>query len=1594
MKKIIPIIFALILLTGTSGLQNNSSFAQTENNTQEIIHAPDRLIVKFNPGVSEQQQSSILSSQSASVIDHLPLLDVKIISVPEPALDAVKNALSKNNSVEYAEYDLAVPPTVIPNDPSYGSQWHLPMINAPGAYDITHGDSFPIVILDSGIDMDHSDLASQIIYPYNGLTRIAGPVDHQNGCGHGTPVAGSAAAIANNTNGIAGVGWDTKIIPIKITDDNATGDTKCYGWSNGVLKGVEWAVSHGAKSVNLSYGFGASGSILTAAELLQDNGGWLVISAGNSGGIVNRGDAPSVIFVSSTEQADNLSGFSSYGNYVDFAAPGSNILTTSDDNKYGGWYGTSFAAPITASVLNLIYSVDPTLTSSEAYDILKNSAVDLGDPGWDIQFGHGRVDAYAAVLAASSTESLTPDVPPVNFKVAFIGDQGLGTDSEAVLQMIANEGTEMVLHSGDLDYDQNPTAWEDMVNLYLGPTFPYFVSVGNHDIEVAGLWDGYQTKLQDRLDSIPDATCVGDLGVKASCHYKGLFFILSGVGTLSTYTENDYVSHIQTELANDDSIWSICSWHKNQQAMQIGGKGDSVGWPAYEACKDGGAIIATAHEHSYERTKTLTNTETQTVDPTWSESNDVRVAEGSTFAFVSGLGGKSIRDQSRCDPSDVPYGCNSEWANIYAQEQSADHGALFCEFNADGQEDRAYCYFKNISGNIIDSFYVTSFMGTANPTSPPNDSPVANSQLESTDENIPLVILLDSTDSNGDSLAYSIQSTPANGGLSGTGPYLIYTPDPNFGGIDSFTFKTNDGNADSNTATVTITVAGDPPGTVNSRISSSSDDAEQRISDNIVDLDSTDIEIGIDPTSNGDQIEGLRFNNLDIPQGATVTSSYIEFETDETDSEATSVTIWAQDSDNASTFSSAASDISNRPTTASSVAWNNIPAWNTVSEKHNTPDISFLVQEVVDRSGWNSGNSMAFIISGTGQRTAESWDGESANAALLHVEWSIAANNPPIAGISNYNTLEDTLLQVTAPGVLGNATDPDGDPMTAVLDTDVSNGSLTLNADGSFSYTPDANFNGADSFVYHANDGIDDSNTATVSITITLVNDEPSFTTSDQSVGENDGPISVPGFTNFNPGATDEAGQTATYSVSNDNNGLFSSQPAVSPAGELTFEPAVDTTGSAIVTISVQDNGGTGNGGDDTSPDQTFSITVNPNFPPTANAGADKIVTEGDNVVLDGSGSTDSDGTITSYLWTQDSGTAVSLDDDTIFNPSFTAPGVLGSEDLVFSLEVTDDDGATNSDTVTITVNPINEVIVEEFIVNTNGKKRWTGFVTTNVTSGGAPVENANVIGLWSDGASGSASCTTDANGLCQVSTATKQTLLTFTVQDITGVGIEYVVPDPSDSITFDKNYTPPGVNSPPVAVDDSADVQKGSSVIIDVVDNDSDDVSLDLASITISQAPANVFSLVDNGDGTLTYTHDDSDTISDSFKYTINDNEGETSNEATVFITITEPVPATLVHVESLVGLSSIKGPWNTVTVTITVHDHDDQTTPQTGVLVSGDWSGITTNSDSCTTNNGSCSVSFRIKNSGDSTFTVTGLSGTGFEHDSGDHEISVTVP
>ena len=304
-----------------------------------------------------------------------------------------------------------------------------------------------------------------------------------------------------------------------------------------------------------------------------------------------------------------------------------------------------------------------------------------------------------------------------NLRVAFIGDQSISEGAIAVLNLIKDEGADMVLHQGDLDYIDDPDAWDSMISNILGDDFPYFATPGGHEFRPLGVhddtkWDQYQLILQDRLDKIPDAECIGDLGIKSSCTYKGLFFTLSSPGLKGT----GHGAFIENQLNNNDHTWRICTWERTTALMQVVIKGDLDNWEVYENCKDGGAIIATGHAHSYSRTKTLTDIENQIIDKEWSEPNNLRVKEGATFVFVSALGGhpnlaKDIPIQTRCLPTTYPYGCNEEWASIYTASQDANHGALFCTFNVDGQPNKAYCYFKNIDGKIIDEFTVTSFVG-------------------------------------------------------------------------------------------------------------------------------------------------------------------------------------------------------------------------------------------------------------------------------------------------------------------------------------------------------------------------------------------------------------------------------------------------------------------------------------------------------------------------------------------------------------------------------------------------------------------------------------------------------------------------------------------------------------------------------------------------------------------------------------------------------------------------------------------------------------------------------------------------------------------
>ena len=330
-------------------------------------------------------------------------------------------------------------------------------------------------------------------------------------------------------------------------------------------------------------------------------------------------------------------------------------------------------------------------------------------------------------------------VPTPDLKVAFIGDSGYGPRTDRVLELIRREGAHLVLHQGDLGYDEGnlktPVNWHSGVERILdaaveGGRFPYLYSVGNHDVRH---WrqknpPGYGRILQERVDGTPGLECTGDLGVKSSCTYQGLFLVLSGVGSMGQ-GHRQYLSESLQE--GEDFLWRIASWHKNQQDMQAGGKRDDTGWGVYRDCQAAGAIIATGHEHSYSRSYTLTDLGNEAAGHGATGSPERMVlGKDKTFVLVSGLGGKSGRDY-HCEQHED----DTWWASVFARNywlangvvkekncttmdpdgkqyartvrEYAD-GALFITFNPGGQTRLARGEFLTVEGERIDEFEIVN----------------------------------------------------------------------------------------------------------------------------------------------------------------------------------------------------------------------------------------------------------------------------------------------------------------------------------------------------------------------------------------------------------------------------------------------------------------------------------------------------------------------------------------------------------------------------------------------------------------------------------------------------------------------------------------------------------------------------------------------------------------------------------------------------------------------------------------------------------------------------------------------------------------------
>jgi subtilisin family serine protease len=388
--RTLALLVALPLASGATGA------------APEVVEG--ELILKLRAGADEARGHALARGHGAEVIDSLSELKMHRLRLPEAARAAVQAALSRRAEVEWVEPNALLEPVAVPDDPRLGDAWHLAALGAPSAWDLSTGAGVTVAILDSGVDPAHPDLQGKLVPGYN---FYEGNSDTRDVFGHGTRVAGAAAAATNNGSGVASIGWDAGLMPIRVTSSSG------YASAWAIAQGLSYAVDRGARVMNLSFaGVGGSSTVANAAAHVVQNGGVVVAAAGNCGCTESTPDRAELLTVGALAQGDVLWSGSSRGDHVDFTAPGAAILTTLAGGSYGAATGTSFSAPVAAGLVALLLSLDPSLDAAEVEALLQRSAVDLGAAGWDPAYGHGGLDAATALQIASTLPPPPSDATP------------------------------------------------------------------------------------------------------------------------------------------------------------------------------------------------------------------------------------------------------------------------------------------------------------------------------------------------------------------------------------------------------------------------------------------------------------------------------------------------------------------------------------------------------------------------------------------------------------------------------------------------------------------------------------------------------------------------------------------------------------------------------------------------------------------------------------------------------------------------------------------------------------------------------------------------------------------------------------------------------------------------------------------------------------------------------------------------------------------------------------------------------------------------------------------------------------------------------
>jgi thermitase len=385
-------------------------------------YMPDQLIVKFKPG-SQAVEAQVHAAAGTQIIQRNAAINWTLVRIPQGKTKAQVKAIYSTfpNYVTNVTENPVSPVTLdtTPNDPGFAQQWGPAKVFAPKMWDRSQGNTSTVVcILDTGVDIDHPDLMANLL---PGDDPGEGDNNPDDEMGHGTHCAGIAGAIGNNGIGVAGMGWKNKILPVKV-----------FGSVGGfaVATGITYAADHGANVISMSIKISDFQALRDAVDYAWGKNVLLIAAAGNDGNqLVNYpAGYDKVLAVASSDPNDGKSGFSTYGDWVDVAAPGSGIYSTLMGGLYGNNSGTSMACPMVAGLAGVLFAEGGiTYTNQQVWDIICASS----DKVNYVKFG--RINAGRAINMIQQYKVVAT---PPSLATLFIGTKMTG----GATQMVKNDG--------------------------------------------------------------------------------------------------------------------------------------------------------------------------------------------------------------------------------------------------------------------------------------------------------------------------------------------------------------------------------------------------------------------------------------------------------------------------------------------------------------------------------------------------------------------------------------------------------------------------------------------------------------------------------------------------------------------------------------------------------------------------------------------------------------------------------------------------------------------------------------------------------------------------------------------------------------------------------------------------------------------------------------------------------------------------------------------------------------------------------------------------------------------------------------------------